>query len=75
MHGRLGAIAPRSSVGRGRRAGPSNVACSGARPDVPGQSRLCTITDLRVHHPDLGVHHERADPSLFRLVEVEVEWT
>jgi hypothetical protein len=41
----------------------------GARP-VRGQGRLFTITDLRVHHPDLGVHHERSgcsrcvDPSV-----------
>src|SRR5207245_395228 len=39
----------------GRRAGPSSVAADG-RPPPGGQGRLFTITDLRVHHADLGVH-------------------
>ena len=55
-----------------RRAGPSSVACSGARPPFGGRIACpaFTITDLRVHHPDLGVHHERSgcsrctDPSV-----------
>ena len=49
----------------GRRAGPSSAARSGIRPRFGGRIACVpfTISDLRVHHPDPGVHHERSGCS------------
>src|SRR5207245_10635295 len=63
MDSRSAATAPLSAAGAdGLLDHPVSPAQAPA-PFVQGQSRLFTITDLRVHHPDLGVHHERSGCS------------
>jgi hypothetical protein len=54
-----GVLAPHARHARRR----WQVVSYGRPPPVQGQSRLFTITDLRVHHPDPGVHHERSGCS------------
>jgi len=55
MESRSVAIAPLSGLGAdGALDHPASLP-TGGRP-LGGQGRLFTITDLRVHHADLGVH-------------------
>jgi len=61
MDSRSAAIAPPFGLGAdGALDHPASLP-SGARP--PGQGRLFTITDLRVHHADRAVQHDRSGCS------------